>query len=259
MAHPNDTMPGYTPGYQTDPYAGQTNYGVERRDAHGVSTMDHRYERRDVDHRRPDNTVTAGPFQFGLREAILGILALFAILGLVLGVLGFAAAFALDNAADAANNGGTTNEEQAALGAAALPAILVSLLPFLAAPVLALGCGAWAGHASRSGRIGSLAGAIGGFAGPILTLLITGIGFALGAGAANLNLDDVQVPGGFGIAPGWANTIPYLFTGAGLLWLLANALSGGLSGGVVGSLLDRRFSDRAAHRRRAHERRTMRY
>lgn len=251
MAYPGDRMPGYT----NDPYVAREGaYGYEHRDTRPVEggPVDDRI-------RRPENEVTAGPFRFGLREGLLGILALFAILGLVLGVLGFAAAFALDRAAEEATDadGGTTADDAAA-GAAALPAILVSLLPFLAAPVLALGCGAWAGHASRNGRIGAIAGAAGGFLGPILTLLITGIGFALGAGAANLNMADIDVPGGFGLAPGWGTTIPYLFTGAGLLWLLANALSGGLSGGVVGALLDRRWTERV-ERRRAYSRRATRY
>lgn len=247
MALPDDRMPGYT----NDPYTAREGaYGYEHREVRPTQT-----EERIV--RRADNEVTAGPFRFGLREGVLGILALFAILGLVLGVLGFAAAFALDRAAEQAADGGTTAEDVAA-GAAALPAILVSLLPFLAAPVLALGCGAWAGHASRDARMGAIAGAVGGFLGPILTLLITGIGFALGAGAASLNLADVEMPGGFGLAPGWGSTIPYLFTGAGLLWLLSNALSGGLSGGVVGALLDRRAWERA-ERRRSYSRRATRY
>lgn len=240
MALPGDRMPGYT----NDPYtAREAAYGYEHRDTRAVEDA-------------RETEVTAGPFRFGLREGLLGILALFAILGVVLGVLGFAAAFALDRATEATDGG--TAIEDAAAGAAALPAILVGLLPFLAAPVLALGCGAWAGHASRNARIGWVSGAIGGFLGPILTLLILGIGFALGAGAANLNIADIDMPGGLGLAPGWGTTIPYLFTGAGLLWLVANALSGGLSGGVVGGLLDRRWSERV-ERRRAYSRRATRY
>lgn len=249
MAYPGDPNP-YTP----DPHVGQTAYGYEHRDVTGVRGA---YDDR-AEGPRPENVVTAGPFRFGLKEGILGIVALFAVLGLVLGILGFAAAFALDDLGNVADDG-LTAEEAALLGTAALPAILVSLLPFMAAPVLALGCGAWAGHAAREARIGALAGAAGGFLGPIVMLLITGIGFALGAGAANLNLDAVVVP--YGISPGWANTIPYLFTGAGLLWLVANTVAGGLSGGVVGALLDRHWgaSRTDARRRRAYERRTLRY
>ena len=197
-----------------------------------------------------EREVTAGSFRFGLREAILGILGLFAVLGLVLGVLGFASAFALD---EVTNNNGANNAEAAA---AALPAFLVSVLPFLAAPVLAIGLGSWAGHAARQAGIGSIAGAIGCFLGPILMLLIMGVGFALGAGAANLDLSNVAAPGGVGIAPGWASTIPYLFTGAGLLWLVATTLAGALSGGLVGGLLERRWG--AVSRERRHDRRDRR-
>ncbi|HUR68290.1 MAG TPA: hypothetical protein VM370_03520 [Candidatus Thermoplasmatota archaeon] len=239
----------YAPGYATTPSPVDPTYGTTTHD----------------DRRRPRTTdtmtreVTAGPFRFGLREGVMGTIGIFAILGLVLGVLGFAAAFALDNAAEAArdgnNNGGLDGNDIAA-GAAALPSILVGLLPFMAAPVLALGLGSWAGHASRDAGLGASAGAIGGFVGPIVMLLLAGVGFALGAGAANLDLSGVTLP--YGVAPGWGNTIPYLFTGAGLLWLLANTLAGGLSGGLVGGLLQRRWgADRTS--RRDHTRRTTRY
>lgn len=191
--------------------------------------------------------VTAGPYRFGLRDALLGIIGLFAVLGIVLGVLGFAAAFALDEARDQA---AVDNDAEAAT--AALPAFLVSVLPFLAAPVLALGLGSWAGHASRRAGLGSIAGAIGSFLGPILMLLIMGIGFALGAGAANLDLSAIGAPP-FGLAPGWGSTIPYLFTGAGLLWLIANTLAGGLAGGIVGGILEHRWFTRTYMRERRYE------
>ena len=206
--------------------------------------------------RGPDVTreVTAGPFRFSLREAVLGTLGLFAILGLVLGVLAFAAAFALDNAVDANSN--AANAENAA---AALPAFLVSVLPFMAAPVLALGLGSWVGHSSRRAGLGAIGGAIGCFLGPILMLLIMGIGFALGAGAANLDLSNVRAPGDVGVAPGWASTIPYLFTGAGILWLLATTLAGALSGALVGGLLEHRWTQRHDARQPRAARRGMRY
>lgn len=203
--------------------------------------------------------VTAGPYRFGLREGVLGTLGIFAILGVVLGVLGFAAAFALDNAAIELNDAdGANTADDVAASAALLPAILVSLLPFMAAPVLAIGCGAWAGHASRDGTLGAVAGGIGGLLGPILTLLLTGVGFALGAGAANLDLSQVGNIPGFGLAPGWGNTIPYLFTGAGLLWLMANTIGGALTGGLLGSILDRHGAARETRRERD-ARRTLRY
>jgi len=247
MAYPGDPQvydprPAYPPS--------QTAYGYERNEMHEAPTTRYARERDDPPY-RPETAVTAGPYRFSLREGILGILAIFAILGLVLGVLGFAAAFALDRVAD-------PNAESALAGPGGISILLVALLPFLAAPVLALGCGAWAGHASRSATIGGLAGAVGGLVGPILTLLLTGTGFALGAGAASLDLGNVIAPGGLGIAPGWNATFPFLFTGAGLLWLLGNTLAGGLTGGVVGALLDGRWAPRA-DRRRVERRRVARY
>lgn len=197
--------------------------------------------------------VTAGPYRFGVREGVLGILGIFTVLGIVLGILGFAAAFALDNAAVELNDGdGGNTADDAAARASLLPAVLVSLLPFMAAPVLAIGCGAWAGHASRNASMGAIAGGFGAFVGPIVMLLITGVGFALGAGATNLNLaalDFVTGVNGWGIAPGWASTIPYLFTGAGLLWLVANTIGGALTGGVVGGILDHRWTARGRDER----------
>lgn len=220
---------------------------------------------RDLDRRRDRDLeitrdVEAGPFRFGLREGLIGTIGMFAILGLVLGILGFAAAFALDGALDATRDGNPANDDAEA-AAAALPAFLVTVLPFLAAPVLALGLGSWAGHASRRAGIGSIAGAIGCFVGPIVMLLIMGVGFALGAGAANLDLSNANIPGGVGVSPGWAGTMPYLFTGAGLLWLLATTLSGAFAGGLVGGLLERRWFSRTRtyERERRATRRVTRY
>lgn len=229
--------PPYDPPY-ADPYRPLPEYD---RALHGA------YEGRHEAAERPDipREVTAGPYRFGMREGILGSIGVFAILGVVLGVLGFAAAFALRDMIPLLTDANPNNDFL--IGANAIPALLVGLLPFMAAPVLALGLGAWTGHASREAGIGASAGAIGGFLGPIMMLLITGIGFALGAGAASLDLSNVRVV--WGIAPGWGTTIPYLFTGAGLLWLVANTLAGGLSGGLVGGLLEHRWS--ASSRRRA--------
>lgn len=272
MAYPPDRAPyagAYDPVAPTDypstaatpPTTGYNYNASESR--FGPTEPDYRRDRgRDVraaGHEVRDELtreVTAGPFRFGLKEGILGILGIFAALGIVLGILGFAAAFALDNAADRLNDGTTANDAGAA--AELLPAVLVSMLPFMAAPVLAIGAGAWAGHSSRDATIGSVAGGIGSFLGPILMLLLTGVGFALGAGAAGLDLSNVRVLEGWGISPGWASTMPYLFTGAGLLWLLANTLGGALTGGVVGALLNRRWAERTDYRRR-HARRSVRY
>lgn len=206
--------------------------------------------------------VEAGPFRFGFRDGLMGIVGIFAVLGLVLGILGFAAAFALDNAAAELNDGdgGNTPEDVAARNAL-LPAVLVSMLPFMAAPVLAVGVGAWAGHASRDATIGSITGGVGSFIGPIVMLLLAGAGFALGAGAAGLDLSDVRIMDGWGIPPGWASTIPYLFTGAGLLWLLANTIGGALTGGIVGGVLEHRWFTRKPHygRQGRYARRMSRY
>lgn len=236
--------------YTGDPYP--PTYDPIRDPAY-PSTAAPRYDTTRFDDRENELTreVTAGSYRFGLRDALLGIVGIFTVLGIVLGVLGFAAAFALDRADDP----GLTDVQRAAN---ALPAFLVSVLPFLAAPVLALGLGAWAGHASRNSGIGSIAGAIGCFVGPLVMLLVMGVGFALGAGAASLNLAAVEAPA-FGISPGWGSTIPYVFTGVGLLWLLGNTLAGGLSGGLIGGILDGRWSTRHRVERRRYARRTTRY
>lgn len=180
------------------------------------------------------------PRRIGVREALLGVLGLFAILGLVLGVLGFAAAFAADRAVElAVDNEGNGIRDDVELGLAAVPILIVALVPLLAAPVLALGCGSWAGHASRDARVGAIGGSVGSLVGAVAMVLLAGAGFALGAGAAGLNLADFPMPGGLDFSPAWESTLGYVFSAGGLLWLLANALSGGLSGGLLGSLADR--------------------
>lgn len=202
---------------------------------------------------RAGNPPAASHDRRGMREALLGILGLFAILGLVLGILAFASAFALDRAAEQASDG--TRDNDALAGLNVIPTLVVSLLPFVAIPILALGIGSWAGHYTRNARDGGIAGAIGNFLGPILALLIMGLGFALGAGTSGLDADNVNMPFGLGYTPGWADVVPWLFGGIGLLWLLVNALSGGLSGGLIGGLMERRpWVDRWAQRR-AHTRR----
>lgn len=202
-------------------------------------------------HPAPDRGVGApgAPRHVGLRETITGSLGLFAILGLALSILAFASAFALADQANEAQGGGDEGAAAEA-AAAALPVLVIGLLPLLASPLLALACGAWSGHASRSARTGAIAGAIAGLAGPVILLLIVGIGFALGAGAANLDLSAVNLGGG--LSPGWGSTMPAIFSGSGLLYLLSSALAGALAGGLVGSVLEgRRFGRRAGHSGRA--------
>lgn len=205
---------------------------------------------------RRTNALDDGHGPIGLREGTLGAVGLFAIFGLALGLLAFGAAFGLDRAAEEAQQNDGTADDPSAI-AAGLPAVLVSLLPLLAAIPLALGAGSWAGHGSRSGRVGAIAGAVGGFVGPILALLLTGIGFALGAGATGLNLEGVQMPGNLGFSPTWNDTLPYLFSGAGLLYLLSTTLAGALSGGLIGGLMDRWLDRRAEMRYQRYDRRPM--
>lgn len=255
MAYSGDPYPPYDP--TADPY---TNDPV-RDPTYARTSSPPPYRARDPE---PEITreVTAGPFRFGFRDGLLGIVGIFAALGIVLGILGFAAAFALDNAAAELNDGdGGNTADDAAARASLLPAVLVSMLPFMAAPVLAVGVGAWAGHASRNASIGAITGGVGSFVGPIAMLLLTGVGFALGAGAAGLDLSNISIVDGWGLAPGWASTIPYLFTGAGLLWLFANALGGALTGGIVGGIIEHRWFTRERHydRERRYARRVTRY
>lgn len=167
-----------------------------------------------------------------LKDAVLGNLGMWLALGLSLLVLGFAAGVALDPVDPG-------DPPHTALYG--VPALLVALLPFLASPVLALGTGAWSGHATRSGRLGAIAGATGGLIGPIILVLFAAIGLSLGAGAADVNLDAAQMPYGLGAVGDWNDALAYLLTGAGLLVLLASAVSGATAGGIVGSLLDGRF------------------
>lgn len=260
MAYPPDRVPDphtYEPanpsGPTQPPYTAAPYAGDPSAPPHGAYWRETRaHDDRELRVRdEVTREVTAGPFRFGVREGVLGTLGIFTILGLVLALVAFPAAFALQDAVAELNDadGGNTADDVAA-ASGLLPALLVSLLPFMAAPVLAIGCGAWAGHASRDGRIGAIAGGIGGFGGPILTLLLVGIGFALGAGAANLDLSEVRVIQGWSIAPGWGNTIPYLFSGAGLLWLVANTIAGALTGGLLGSLLGGRWAANAYRRQR---------
>lgn len=177
--------------------------------------------------------------------AILGGVGFFAILGLALAIMGFAAAFAVGEAAD---DGAVENAADAIAG---VPALLVALLPFMAAPVLALGAGAWAGHATRDWRAGGIAGALAGLLGPIVMLILVGIGFALGAGAATLNLEAVRMPFDIGFTPGWGDTLPFLASGGGLLWLLSTLLAGGLTGAMTGMLVERYTTSRADRNVRA--------
>lgn len=233
MTYPHDP-PGYAPA--TGPtYAPAAP-------AYGVAPPPHAPPAAPYAARVPDRE----PGLAGLKETTLGSLGLFAILGLALSILAFVAAFALAEQAE----GGLTEAEAVA---ATIPVVVVGLLPLLAAPLLALAGGSWSGHVTRDARTGALAGAIAGFVGPILMMLVVGIGFALGAGAANLDLSGVRVAG---LAPGWGTTMPAIFSGSGLLYLLACALAGTLGGGLVGGVLEGRWTRRADPARRT--RRPMR-
>lgn len=173
-----------------------------------------------------------------LKEAVLGNLGLWTALGLSLLILGFAAGIALDTADD----GGAPSN-----ALAGIPALLVALLPFVAAPVLALGTGAWSGHATRSPRLGAVGGALGGLLGPIILVLLAGLGLAFGAGAAGVDLDAARMPYNLGNVGDWRDALGYLVSGAGILVLLASVVSGAVAGWVVGAMLEGRWARWRTH------------
>jgi hypothetical protein len=159
----------------------------------------------------------------------LGVLGLFASLGVGLLILAFSAAYAL--------KGVNLNDPNQANAAAA--AYLVGLLPLVAAPILAAIGGLWAGTRTRDAGDGALAGALGAALGVLLLGLLTALGFSLGASAANVDLSRIAWPAGFWLRPGWQATLADIGTRGGLLYLVASTLVGGLAGAITGALTRR--------------------
>lgn len=168
----------------------------------------------------------------GAGTAFGGVVGMFAILGLGLGILAFAAAFGVGDVTPATDAEDLQPDE----AASGLTALLVGTLPVLAAPILALGTGAWAGHASRNSVQGLVGGGFGGVVGAIVLLAIVGIGFALGAAAAGVDAARFD----FAVSPALADTFRNLLSLAGLLYLLSVFVIGGLAGALIGAIMPRR-------------------
>jgi len=156
----------------------------------------------------------------------LAVMGLYAALGVGAALLAFAAGRALD--------GINFNDPLAADLAGA--SLLVGLLPLVAAPILAAVGGWLAGRASRDAGDGAIAGVLGTLVGLLALLLLVGVGYALGAASANVDLARVPWPTGFYLRPGWDNTLRWLGTGAGVLYLVANLVTGALAGAFGGWL-----------------------
>lgn len=159
-------------------------------------------------------------------RAALGVLGLFVALAVAVALLAFSAAYALKGVNLADPN------QSAVLAAASL----VALLPLVAGPILASMGGFWAGTRTRDGGQGALGGALGTFFGVLALAILTAIGFAIGANAAAVNLANVAWPAGFYLRPGWATTLGYFGTSAGILYMVACLLAAGIAGAIAGSL-----------------------
>lgn len=170
-------------------------------------------------------------WDIGTGRATGGVIGIFAALGLGLALLAFVSAYALPQETDA---------NDAASAAGAIGSVLTGVLPFVAVPLVALLAGVWAGQATRSGGQGALAGALGTLIGTVLLFVLVGIGFALGAAAAGIDMADLNAAGdnvNVGVPAGLTNTLQYLATVAGLTYLIANILTSALAAAIIGALL----------------------
>jgi hypothetical protein len=132
--------------------------------------------------------------------------------------------------------------------------LLVGVLPLVAGPILAAIGGLWAGTRTRDGGEGALGGALGTLVGILTLALLTALGFALGANAANLNLANVAWPSGLYLRPGWTTTLGYFGTSAGVLYLVASLLASGIAGAIAGSLASPMRAERYVATRRTYGR-----
>lgn len=162
-------------------------------------------------------------------RSTLGVLGVFASLGVGLLVLAFAAANGLKNV-------NFNDPDQANLAATAY---LVGVLPLVAAPILAAIGGMWAGTRTRHSGSGALAGALGAVLGVIVLGLLVALGFNMGAQSAGVDISRIAWPTGFYLRPGWRTTLADIGTNAGLLYLITAAIIGGLAGAVTGALTAR--------------------
>lgn len=173
------------------------------------------------------------PTNWGVSDALdwiragLGVLGLFVALGVAVAILAFSAAYALK---------GVNLADPTQAGPALSGATLVALLPLVAGPVLATMGGFWAGTRTRDGGQGALGGGVGALLGVLALAILSAIGFAIGANAANVNLANVVWPTGLYLRPGWTTSLGYFGTSAGLLYLVACVLAAGIAGAIAGSL-----------------------
>jgi hypothetical protein len=172
-------------------------------------------------------------------RSMLGVLGIFVALGVAAGLLAFSAVNSLKNV-------NLNDPDNSPLLAAAG---LVALLPLVAGPILATLGGLWSGTRTRHGGEGALAGALGALVGVIVLGMLTALGYAMGANAANLDLARVAWPNGFYLRPGWNSSLGYLGTSAGVLYTLACALAAAIAGAVAGSLAHPFTRERATTRR----------
>lgn len=173
-------------------------------------------------------------------RSTLGVLGVYASLGVGLLILAFAAANGLKNV-------DLNDPNQANVAATAY---LVGVLPLVGAPLLAAVGGMWAGTRTRLAGPGALAGALGAVLGVLVLGLLVAMGFSLGAQSAGVDLSKVAWPTGFYLRPGWRTTLADVGTTAGFLFLVASAIIGGLAGATTGALTDQyAFRQRAGHER----------
>lgn len=156
----------------------------------------------------------------------LAMLGLFAALGIGLAILAFAAGRALD---------GLNFNDPLAFDLAGA-SLLVGILPLVAVPVLAAVGGWLAGRDANDAGDGAIAGVLGTLVGMLVLTLLVGVGYALGAASVNVDLARVAWPAGFYLRPGWDNTLRWLGTSAGVLYFLANLVTGALAGAFGGYL-----------------------
>lgn len=172
------------------------------------------YER--TDRRTNDVGMTTG-------RATTGALGLFVSLGVGIALLAFVAAWGLQ---------GLTQVE----GAALVPIFVVATVPLIAAPILSVLAGSWAGTRVKQGGQGALAGAGGAFIGTILMFVIVALGSYLGILAAGVDLAALTFPEGMAVSPQATEMIGFLASAAGIMYLIANAVVGAVAGSIAGAL-----------------------
>lgn len=168
----------------------------------------------------------------GAGGATLGAVGIYLSLGVGLAILAFSAAAFIDQT--------PADDAESAAGGALSSAI--ALMPFVAAPILAVVAGVWAGLSTGSGARGALAGAVGSVVGVIVMMVLVAVGLGLGAavggaGDANVNVDE----GTEANVNDLRATLGTFATVNGLAFLLAHAIIGGIAGAILGAIMPRIF------------------